>query len=184
MHGSSEAQDSERRIYAPVPGNFARDGLEHGYVLGFVGSGDSHDGHPGLSYLGGHYPTSGLAGIVCEERTKEALYEALRARRVYATSGARILLRFSLAGKPMGALVPASEVSKSAPIFASALGTDAIRRIDVIQGSSVALSVEGDGSDELTFSGELAALKAGEWVYVRVLQVDGHQAWSSPIFVR
>ena len=29
-----------------------------------------------------------------------------------------------------------------------------------------------------------AALRAGEYIYVRVTQVDGGAAWSSPVFVR
>jgi hypothetical protein len=184
VHGSSEAADSERRIYSPVPGHFARDALRRGRVLGFVGSGDSHDGHPGLSHLGTHYPTSGLAGIVCEERSKSALLNALRSRRVYATSGARIVLRFSVAGKPMGALIPAAELSGAVAVFASASGPAPIKRIELIQGDSVVVSVEGDGSCDLSLSGALDGLSAGEFVYARVLASDGHQAWSSPIFVR
>lgn len=184
VHGSSEAADSERRIYSPVPGHFARDGLRRGHVLGFIGSGDSHDGHPGLAHLGGRNTGSGLAGIVCDERTKEALLTALRARRVFATSGARILVRFSLAGKPMGSLVDASEVKESATLFASASGPAPIRRIDVIQGDSVAITFEGDGSCEQGFSGALEGLRPGDFVYVRVIASDGHMAWSSPIFVR
>lgn len=184
VHGTSEAQDSGKRIYASVPGNFARDGLAHGSALGFIGSGDSHDGHPGLAQLGGHYPCSGLAAIVCEERSADALYDALRSRRVYATSGARILLRFSFAGQPMGSSVSAADVAKSSAVFASVVGTAAILRVDVIHGAEVAVSVEGDGRLELVVSGELADVAVGDWVYVRVLQEDGEQAWSSPIFVR
>ncbi|HTF88389.1 MAG TPA: CehA/McbA family metallohydrolase [Planctomycetota bacterium] len=184
VHGSSEAQDSDKRIYAPVPGNFARDGLANGSLLGFIGSGDSHDGHPGLAQLGGHYPCSGLAAIVCEERTPAALYEALRSRRVYATSGARILLRFSFAGQPMGAVASMADVAKSSQLFARAIGTSPIRRIDVILGGEVAISVEGDGTAELVVSGALTDVRAGDWVYVRVVQADGELAWSSPIFVR
>ncbi|MDX1504058.1 MAG: hypothetical protein R3325_16990, partial [Thermoanaerobaculia bacterium] len=51
VHGSSEAADSPGRIYAPVAGNTVRDQLDRGYRLGVVGSGDSHDGHPGLAHL-------------------------------------------------------------------------------------------------------------------------------------
>ena len=51
VHGTSEASDSPGPIYGPVPGNFVRDVLDRGYRLGFVGSGDSHDGHPGLAHL-------------------------------------------------------------------------------------------------------------------------------------
>ena len=51
VHGSSEALDSPGLIYDPVPGNFVRDVLDTGVKLGFIGSGDSHDGHPGLAHL-------------------------------------------------------------------------------------------------------------------------------------
>ncbi len=184
VHGSSEAQDSPLRIYSAVPGHFARDGLARGSLLGFIGSGDSHDGHPGLAQLGGHYPCSGLAAIVCEERTPAALYDALRSRRVYATNGARILLRFSFAGAPMGSVVSVEDVAKSSALFASASGSAAIERIDVIHRGEIAISVEGDGSMELVVTGAMQEIRAGDCVYVRVLQGDGGLAWSSPIFVR
>ncbi|NQZ98235.1 MAG: DUF3604 domain-containing protein, partial [Myxococcales bacterium] len=69
VHGSSEAPDGPRTIYSPVPGNFVRDVLDRGFVLGFIGSGDSHDGHPGLSRLAN--PSGGLAAIVSEDLTRE-----------------------------------------------------------------------------------------------------------------
>jgi hypothetical protein len=49
IHGSSESADTVALIERPVPGNFVRDALGLGYRLGFVGSGDTHDGHPGLT---------------------------------------------------------------------------------------------------------------------------------------
>ena len=49
VHGSSEAPDSPTPIYDAVAGNWVRDQLAKGYLLGFVGSGDSHDGHPGYA---------------------------------------------------------------------------------------------------------------------------------------
>ncbi|HUR29493.1 MAG TPA: DUF3604 domain-containing protein, partial [Planctomycetota bacterium] len=184
VHGSSEAEDCPKRIADPVAGCFARDGLARGALLGFVGSGDTHDGHPGLARLGGHYGCGGLAALVCEERSAAAIHDALKSRRVYATSGARILLRFSFAGQPMGAVVSAAEVAQSGALFASVVGTAPIERIDVVRGAGVAVSFEGDGQPELTISGVLDGVGPGEWVYVRVLQTDGELAWSSPIFVR
>ena len=102
-HGSSEAPDSPEPIYDPVAGNFVRDVLGRGYRFGFIGSGDSHDGHPGLVQLGA--PSGGLAAILSEERTREGVLAALRARRVYATNGPRILLRAALGGHPMGSSI-------------------------------------------------------------------------------
>jgi hypothetical protein len=184
VHGSSEAADSPKRIAQSVPGRFARDGLAHGSVLGFIGSGDTHDGHPGLARLGGHYACSGLAAVVSEEHSAAAIHDSLKSRRVYATSGARIVLRFSFAGAPMGAVVSAADASRSAALFASVSGTAPIERLDVVRGAGVALSFEGDGGLELTISGVLEGVGPGEWVYVRVVQADGELAWSSPIFVR
>ena len=31
---------------------------------------------------------------------------------------------------------------------------------------------------------DLEGLRSGGWVYVRVVQEDGHAAWSSPVFLR
>jgi hypothetical protein len=55
VHGSSEAMDSPSLIYSPLSGNFVRDMLDRGYQLGFLASGDSHDGHPGLPHLSPYY---------------------------------------------------------------------------------------------------------------------------------
>ena len=79
VHGSSEAPDSPSPIYDPLPGNYVRDALDRGYRLGFVGSGDSHDGHPGLVQLAGG--NGGLAALLSPELTREGVYRALKARR-------------------------------------------------------------------------------------------------------
>lgn len=192
VHGTSEALDAGRRIYAPVPGHFARDALRDSardgsrrpLRLGFLGGGDSHDGHPGLAHLGGHNPNSGLAGIVCEERTREAILGALRARRVFATSGQRIVVRFALGGHPMGASVDAAELAAGGAFFASAAGTGKIARLEILGGDGLLLRAQGEGSPDLEVGGTLPDLRPGDFVYVRAVQEDGAQAWSSPVFVR
>ena len=125
VHGSSEAADSPGKIYTAVPGNFVRDVLDRGVQFGFIGSGDSHDGHPGLAHLAA--PSGGLAAIFSENLTRESVLEALRARRVYATNGPRIWLRFWL---------------DEGPRFAVA-GTAPIDRVDVIRSGTVVESLPG-----------------------------------------
>jgi hypothetical protein len=183
VHGVSESADAKKRIYAPVAGNFVRDALARGYRLGFVGSGDSHDGHPGLAHLGGHYPCSGVAAILSEDLTREGVLAALRARRVYATTGERILLRFSFGGVRMGESVAAASAAANPLVFVNVIGTGPIRIIELIQSGAVVAEVEGDGSAELALTGELSNVKGGEYVYARVEQTDGAMAWSSPIYV-
>jgi hypothetical protein len=180
VHGSSEAEDSPGRIYSPVMGNFVRDALDRGYRLGFLGSGDSHDGHPGNAHLAA--PSGGLAAILSEDLTRPAVLAALRARRVYATSGPRILLRASLGMTRMGGVFE-SEPGATQDLAVRVLGTAPIERLEVIRSGAVVERVGGEGSAELTAVVRLADLGRGEYVYVRVVQHDGGLAWSSPVFV-
>ncbi|MGH9464989.1 MAG: CehA/McbA family metallohydrolase, partial [Thermoanaerobaculia bacterium] len=178
VHGSSEAEDSPAPIYDPMPGNFVRDVLDRGYVLGFIGSGDSHDGHPGLAGLAA--PSGGLAALWATELTREGVLEALRARRVYATNGPRILLQVALDGEPDGATV--------APRAAGALevlvvAPEILERLDVVRTGELIDSASLD-SRVHRLRWTLHDLAAGEAVYVRAVQRDGGAAWSSPFFVR
>ncbi len=200
VHGSSEALDSPSVIHRPVPGNFVRDALSRGYRLGFLGSSDGHDGHPGLGHLAS--PSGGLAAILAEELTREAVWEALRARRVYATSGPRILLRVSFGGYRMGADVPVSgrgDAPREGDIVpprqrdivpgigrhtlvTRAIAPGAIEQIDVIRSGEVMDSVDCRGERECAFGAEIPDLVAGEYLYVRAVQKDGGAAWSSPFY--
>jgi hypothetical protein len=166
VHGSSEAADGPGTIYDAVPGNFVRDALGRGLAFGFLGSGDSHDGHPGLVQLAG--PGGGLAAIFSEETTREGVLEALRERRTYATNGPRIWLRTWL--------------EEERELRFAVAATAPVERVDVVRSGQV-VSVPGAGRRELSETLELDPLRPGEYVYVRVVQVDGGAAWSSPFYV-
>jgi hypothetical protein len=181
VHGSSEALDSPVPIYSPVPGNFVRDVLDRGYRLGFVGSGDSHDGHPGLAHL--EAPTGGLAAILSEEHTREGVLAALRARRVYATNGPRILLRAAFGGHRMGATVPVpADGNVSDELFVHVVAAAPLDRVELIRSGAVVEAIRADGLAEVALQIPVEALGAGEYLYVRAVQEDSGAAWSSPIF--
>ncbi|MDF1799109.1 MAG: DUF3604 domain-containing protein [Planctomycetota bacterium] len=198
VHGSSEAWDSPGLIYRPLRGNFVRDVLDAGYPLGFIGSGDSHDGHPGLAHL--NSPSGGLAAILAERNERGELLDAMRARRTYATNGPRIVVDAQLAGAAMGSDVDAAGLDPSAALVVTLAGTEPLERLEVIRSGKVVrfldaahLSPSGPGGPggPPDFSATLpledlglADLEPGEYVYLRVVQGRTGLAWTSPWFIR
>ena len=195
VHGSSEAADSPRLVRGARRGNYVRDQLDRGYRLGFVGSGDGHDGHPGLAHLSPmygwrrarpgestpHAGTGGLAAILCEELTREAVLDALKARRCYATSGPRIVIDARLGPHPIGTAVDVDALEE--PVLdLLVVATAGLEWIDLVR---------PEGIDRLELAGErrlqvrlpVGDLTAGGYLYVRLRQQDGALAWTSPWFL-
>jgi len=106
MHGCSESDYCPRPfLHSMGPSDHASTwqyGLSQGHVAGVVGSTDHHSGHPG-SY--GH----GRTGVWATDKTRDAIWEALGARRTYALTGDRIRLGFTLNDVPMGSVLPATD---------------------------------------------------------------------------
>lgn len=187
VHGSSEAMDSPGVIYQPVPGNFVRDALDRGYGLGFVGSSDGHDGHPGLGHLASG--SGGLAAILSEDNSRQGVYDALMARRVYATNGPRFILRVSFGGYPMGSTIPLSgdqtppiEGLPADTLLAQVIAPRELQHLDVIRSGQLMGSLDCDGERTCSLAAPMDDLEPGEYLYVRAVQRDGGAAWSSPFF--
>lgn len=76
-----------------------RDAFEMGYRVGIVANSDGHKGRPGAEWPGasmfGAY--GGLTCFLMPELSRAALFECLRRRRHYATTGARLLLHVAAA---------------------------------------------------------------------------------------
>lgn len=77
---------------------FADDAIRRGVVLGFSAGSDDHTARPGMSAAPrDHFATGGgLTAALAPVRSREAIWEALKARRTYATTGARMLLDVTL----------------------------------------------------------------------------------------
>ena len=101
------------------------------------------------------------------------------ARRVYATNGPRIVLRFAAADRPMGSVLPAGVAT---PIEVRVVGTAPIARIELVGRTGLVGSRTGDGSFTAHATWTLDAPAVGDFAYVRVVQVDGGLAWSSPVW--
>jgi hypothetical protein len=110
------------------------DALRAGYTVGVVANSDGHKGRPGASHPGastfGAY--GGLTCVLAESLTREAVFEAIRARRCYGVTAAqRIHVELAVNGLPMGA-----EGRATGPVRVAgrAAGTGPIERIDVFRG--------------------------------------------------
>ena len=156
------------------------------YQFGFIGSTDAHTSAPGsvseynLPYKYGVTPNNaltvdgrpratafqnpgGLAGVWAEENTRDAIFDALKRRETFATSGPRIAPRFFAGwdiptdmcrstafaqvgyqrGVPMGGVLPAAPSPASSPRFVVSAQADpgtaaapghALQRLQVIKG--------------------------------------------------
>jgi hypothetical protein len=128
--------------------------------------------------------SGGLAAIITDKLTRESVLAALRARRVYATNGPRILLRTALDSHPMGALIPKPEGgSYQGELSVRVIAETPLERVDLIRSGKLVHSIAIDGLLEVTLHREIKDLVSGEYLYVRAVQEDLGAAWSSPIYV-
>jgi len=97
--------------------------LDRGMKLGCVASTDDHLGFPGAW-------GEGIAAVLAEELTREAVVDALRSRRCYAVSGDRIEIDFTLNGEPMGSDLPPTEARS---IAVAVRGWDEISMVELIR---------------------------------------------------
>jgi hypothetical protein len=123
VHGSFEA--------------FGELALRRGLVVSFVAGSDSHTGQiggfpPGPAQY--HFTHGGLTAARVSELTREAVWEALAQRRVYATTGPRIFVDFTINGEPMGSVL---QTDQTPVLEAEVLGTAPPIRVDVVKNGHV-----------------------------------------------
>ncbi|HTM48078.1 MAG TPA: DUF3604 domain-containing protein [Bryobacteraceae bacterium] len=106
--------------------------LQNGFEIGFVGSSDNHVGHPG--YAVRNAQQGGLAAALAPENTPAAIFDALRSRSAYATTGDRILVDVQLNGGRMGQRLADSAERK---ISCRAMGTAPIESVDLVKNGQV-----------------------------------------------
>lgn len=131
-HGGWERDRGPFPMYAHSMGgrstaNTVQHLLAGGARVGFIAGTDDHLGFPGAY-------GEGLTAIAARACTREAVFEALRARRSYAVTGDRIRLDFRVNGEPMGSEVATAadrrvEIEVDAP--------DELDRVEVLRNNRV-----------------------------------------------
>lgn len=127
VHGSCETSEDDTyfeeitKLPDDIDGYSARDALRMGRKFGFIASGDSHDGRLGHSishtdadvynqypytlagYRLGHAYPNGLAGIFASRLSRRQIFNALKTRSCYGTTGVnRHYIEFSINNLTIG----------------------------------------------------------------------------------
>ena len=110
--------------------------LQRGCRVGLVASSGDRRGRPGHSLPGAGETAigGGLTCVYAAERTREAIWEALRARRCYATTGPRLLLDVQADGHPMG---EAYRARRAPRLTVRVAGTAEIEAVEIRRGAEV-----------------------------------------------
>lgn len=83
---------------------FGRAYLSHGREVGFTAASDDRLGHPGYTTPPAGEPAQrgGLVAVLAAEKTSDAIFDALRGKATYATTGQRMILDVQLNEAAMG----------------------------------------------------------------------------------
>ncbi|MFW5858235.1 MAG: DUF3604 domain-containing protein, partial [Planctomycetota bacterium] len=182
----NRTRNPERRGNTSAPGPYwVQDLWLAGRRVGVFGSSDQHTGQGGRQH-------GGIAAVLAPALTREDVFDALRARRCYATTGERILVDFAVDGEPMGGTIrraPGTTLSVAVTVRATAL----INRVEVLRHR---FGVDAGFVPVLSLSPRPESLDAAATLeeafegpcmyYARVTQEPltwPDMAWTSPVWV-
>ncbi|MEM7130345.1 MAG: DUF3604 domain-containing protein [Chloroflexota bacterium] len=113
------------------------DAFDKGYIVGVMCNSDGHHGRPGAEGAGmtEFGIENGLTCVLAESLTRNAVFDALKSRRCYGTTGARMLLDFTADVHPMGSVL----AHRTAPLSmqASVTGTAPLESLQLYQGKTI-----------------------------------------------
>jgi len=174
--------------------------LQSGCKIGFVAGGlDDRGAFDKFATEGYRQYKPGLTAVITKELSRDAIFDALRARHCYATTGAKMLVGLSLAGAIMGDELniqqkPGLEYNRHFTGFVA--GTAALQRVELIRNGAILKQWDIDGADaalEFTFDDadaldsvvikDASGKRRFAYFYLRAIQIDGHVCWSSPIWI-
>jgi hypothetical protein len=206
--GSSECLEKEGNLkpikcpsnkgYNETASGSIREALGRNIRVGFVAGGlDDRGIYEELFETDQVQYTPGMTAIVAIEQTRETLLQALYNRSCYATTGAQIVLGFAIASSQMGTELNTKNkpgLAFNRHITGYICATAPIKEVAIIRNGKVHhlmepgkpnFDFEYDDSQHLS---EVVLPSPDErppfvYYYLRVVQEDGHIAWSSPIWI-
>lgn len=146
-------------------------GLEAGYKVGFIGGSDDHSCKPGRN---------SSTCVLASELIQESVWEALSAKRTFATTGIRPEIYFKLNDAPMG-----SEIKSNGKCILSVEHKfeNCPEWVGIIKNGRLLKSYCPDNS-VFSFSFEdIETERVLDYYYLKVIYPDGDYAYASPIWV-
>ena len=149
-----------------------RDAFERGFRVGIVANSDGHKGRPGACYPGASFFGSqgGLTCFLTPRLDRDAIFEAMRRRRHYATTGNRMILNViaelsddaelfnrdpafdtAVAGKTRRLIMGdiARVTSETVKVAVDVVGSAPIERVDIFDGLELLETLRPYGTSDL-----------------------------------
>ena len=149
-------------------GNYIHDAWAQGLKIGVIASPD-HGG--GL----------GKAAVWAREMTREAILEAVRARRTFGTTAARIAIDFRVNGRLMGEVVQRADGPVT--VVADIQSPQSIKIIEICRNNEFVYATSPAAPEASVEFVDRTPLDGPSYYYLRVIQDDGEIAWSSPVWL-
>ena len=121
--------------------------------------------------------------ILTDDFTEDGIYEALRARRMYATEDKNLDLDYTVNGSMMGSIIDVPEKLNFEISFNDPDRTDSIAKVELVVNSGK-VAYTWDSAADLA-KGSVSVELAPEYTYyfVRVTEGDGDLAVTAPVWV-
>ena len=154
---------------APFKGYYLQDAWAKGIVIGVIASPDHGGG-------------MGKAGVWATDFTRKGIFEALRARHTFGTSGAKMALFLRAGDVMMGDEVkhPGGAIT----FHIRALAKHPIKELVIFRNNEIVHRTEpGQTELQLDWTDDAPPADKALWYYARIHAEDDELAWTSPIWV-
>lgn len=147
--------------------------LDEGWHVAPTNNQNNHDGQWGDV-------SSARTVVLAKDLTEEALYAAMKDRRVYATQDSDLAISYELNGAVMGSILPKSEKA-GITVFLSDPTDEAIGNVEVVADGGEVLVSKYVGTPAQML--ELPVSGGYSYYYLRVTQPDGDVAVTAPVWM-
>lgn len=155
------------------------DAFDKNYIVGVVCNSDGHKGRPGAEGPGaGEFGIAGgLTCVLTESLSRNAVFNALKNRRCYGTTGARMDISFDASGHCMGECF---SMRSPVTIRASVKGTSTLEALELYEGKKVIHTVRPPEFNSLQNSNRIRV----SWGGARIRGRGRRAKWDGTIRVQ